>query len=50
MKAHRGLSDDQARRLDVTLVLLLANRIADAAVLHACIDTARTVALSREGS
>jgi hypothetical protein len=50
MKAHRGLSDAQARRLDVTLVLLLANRIGNAAVLDDCIDAARQVALNPENS
>jgi hypothetical protein len=41
MEAHRGLSPEESRRLDARLVLLLANQIGDATVLHAAIAAAR---------
>jgi hypothetical protein len=34
VEAHHGLSDADARRLDVRLILLLANHIGDAAVIR----------------
>lgn len=40
MAAHRGLDADASRRLDARLVLLLANHIGDAAVLHEAIALA----------
>lgn len=39
--AHRDLSPDESRRLDAALVLLLANHIGDAEVLHEAIAMAR---------
>ncbi|MBV8183062.1 MAG: DUF2783 domain-containing protein [Hyphomicrobiales bacterium] len=40
--AHRGLADEESRRLDAALVLLLANQIGDLEVLR------EALALSRE--
>jgi len=39
--AHDGLDDGESRRLDASLVLLLANHIGNAAVLHDAIRLAR---------
>jgi hypothetical protein len=41
VEAHRGLSDEQSAALDAALVLLLANHIGDADVLHAAIELAK---------
>ncbi|QXM25024.1 DUF2783 domain-containing protein [Elioraea tepida] len=40
-EAHRGLSPEESRRLDAALVLVLANHIGDAEVLHGAIAVAR---------
>ena len=48
MNAHRGLTEAQSRRLDAALVLLLANRIGELSALLACLDAARTAALTPE--
>jgi hypothetical protein len=42
VEAHQGLSDEDARRLDVRLILLLANHIGDAAVIRDALAKART--------
>lgn len=41
LDAHRGLSDAESADLDARLVLLLANQVADVAVLRDCIAAAR---------
>lgn len=49
MNAHRGLSDEQSRRLDVALVLLLLNQ-ADSHVLRESLQAARAAVLTKEGA
>ena len=39
--AHHGLTDDQSRRLNVRLVLLLANHVGEHDVILAAIERAR---------
>jgi hypothetical protein len=39
--AHRGLTPAQSARVNAKLILLLANQIGDAAVLHAALAKAR---------
>ncbi|WP_341906831.1 DUF2783 domain-containing protein [Polaromonas sp. YR568] len=41
LDAHRGLSREESEALNARLVLLLANQVADTAVLKACIEAAR---------
>jgi hypothetical protein len=41
LHCHDGCSAEQSRLLDTQLVLLLANQVADPAVLQACLDAAR---------
>lgn len=41
LKAHEGLSDADSARLNARLVLLLANQVADLAVLDAALARAR---------
>lgn len=41
MTAHRDLEPEASRRLDARLVILLANHVGDAAVLHEAIALAR---------
>ena len=48
MNAHLGLSDEENQRLDAALVLLLANQIADASTLRACLQAARTTVQAQE--
>jgi Protein of unknown function (DUF2783) len=43
--AHAGLSEEESRRLDLRLILLLANHVGDAVVREA-LRRAREVALS----
>jgi hypothetical protein len=45
MNAHHGLSDGQSVRLNCALVLLLADRVADADELSQCLTEARAAAL-----
>lgn len=40
LNAHLGLSRDESEALNARLILLLANQIGDAQVLHACISAA----------
>jgi hypothetical protein len=40
LDAHAGRPADSSARLNAALVLLLANRIGDMAVLRACVDAA----------
>lgn len=44
LDAHEGLSQAQSAALNARLILVLANQIGDAAVLHACIGLAQTAA------
>jgi hypothetical protein len=39
--AHRGLTPAESARVNAKLILLLANQIGDAAVLHAALAKAR---------
>jgi hypothetical protein len=41
LRCHEGCSSEQSRLIDAQLVLLLANQVADPAVLQACLDAAR---------
>ncbi len=41
VEAHRGLSDDQSARLNIRLILLLANQLGDADAVCAAIANAR---------
>ncbi len=41
VEAHRGLSDEDSALLDTALVLILANHIGDAEVLHEAIALAK---------
>lgn len=40
LDAHRGLSREESEALNARLILLLANQVADTAVLKACIEAA----------
>jgi hypothetical protein len=42
VEAHQGLSDEAGRRLDVRLILLLANHIGDVGVIKDALAKART--------
>ncbi len=46
---HRGLSPEQSALVNARLILLLANQIGDAAVLHEAMAAARSV-LDEKGS
>jgi hypothetical protein len=39
--AHSGLSEAESRRLDLRLILLLANHVGDDAVIHEALRRAR---------
>ncbi len=41
IEMHRDLSDEQSRRVNAKLILLLANHIGDAAVLEEAMSAAR---------
>ena len=41
LRCHEGCSAEQSQLLNAQLVLLLANQVADAAVLQACLDASR---------
>jgi hypothetical protein len=41
VEAHQGLSDENSRRLDVRLILLLANHVGDVGVIRDAIAKAR---------
>jgi len=41
VEAHRGLSEEEARRLDARLILLLANHVGDAETIREAIAQAR---------
>jgi len=41
LDAHEGLSREQSELLNARLILLLANQVGDAKVLHDCIEAAR---------
>ena len=41
VSAHQGLSDAQCRAFDARLILLLANHVGDAAVIHEALVAAR---------
>jgi hypothetical protein len=40
VEAHQGLSDEDGRRLDVRLILLLANHVGDVAVIRDALSKA----------
>lgn len=46
VRAHRDLSQEQSRRLDAALVLLLANQLGDADLLDRAIEAARAAVLA----
>lgn len=41
LEAHRGLSPDESHRLDIRLVLLLANQVGDAGIVLEAIARAK---------
>jgi hypothetical protein len=41
IEAHAGLGEDASRRLDLRLILLLANHIGDASVIEEALQRAR---------
>jgi hypothetical protein len=41
VEAHRGLDEDESRRLDAALILVLANQIGDLSVLREALALAR---------
>ena len=41
VEAHRGLDDDESRKLDAALILVLANQIGDLSVLREALALAR---------
>ncbi|MBV9112481.1 MAG: DUF2783 domain-containing protein [Hyphomicrobiales bacterium] len=41
VEAHRGLSDDESRKLDAALILTLANQIGDLAILREALALSR---------
>lgn len=41
VEAHRGLSDEESRRLDAALTLILANQIGDLSLLREALALAR---------
>jgi hypothetical protein len=41
VEAHRGLDEDESRKLDAALILILANQIGDPAVLEEALTLAR---------
>ena len=40
IQTHQGLSDEQSRLVNARLILLLANQVGDAKLLHECIAAA----------
>jgi hypothetical protein len=44
VEAHRGLSDEENRKLDAALILVLANQIGDLGVLAEALRLARAAA------
>jgi hypothetical protein len=45
VEAHRGLDDDESRKLDAALILVLANQIGDLSVLREALALARAAVL-----
>jgi hypothetical protein len=43
LEAHTGLSEEESRRLDLRLILLLANHVGDDAVVREALRRARGV-------
>ena len=41
VEAHRGLSDDESRKLDAALILTLANQIGDLTILREALALSR---------
>ena len=41
LDAHNGLTPAQSELLNARLILLLANQVGDAKVLHECVESAR---------
>jgi hypothetical protein len=41
LDAHQGLDERQSALLNARLILLLANHLGDARVLHECVEAAR---------
>ncbi|MBV9568350.1 MAG: DUF2783 domain-containing protein [Hyphomicrobiales bacterium] len=51
VEAHRGLGEEESRKLDAALILILANQIGDLAVLREALALSRAaIAPSREAS
>jgi hypothetical protein len=42
VEAHRGLADEESRKLDAALILILANHVGDLSVLREALALART--------
>jgi hypothetical protein len=45
VEAHRGLDDDESRKLDAALILVLANQIGDLSVQREALALARAAVL-----
>jgi Protein of unknown function (DUF2783) len=45
IETHHGLSSSESNALNARLLFLLANQVGDSAVLLACLDAARALAL-----
>jgi hypothetical protein len=41
VEAHRGLNEEESRKLDAALILILANQIGELSVLEQALDLAR---------
>ena len=50
LDAHQGLDERQSALLNARLILLLANHLGDARVLHECVEAARCASCRRTGS
>ena len=50
VEAQRGLSDEESRKLDAALVLILANQLGDIAVLKEALALARKAATGEKGA
>ena len=50
VEAHRGLSDEESRKLDAALVLILANQLGDLVALQEALALARKAATGQKSA
>ena len=50
VEAHRGLSDEESRKLDAALVLILANQLGDLVALQEALALARKAATGEDSA